>query len=112
LPTHLTAFARSLRQRSTDAESRLWHYLRSRQTAGMRFRRQQPLGPYIVDFFCFEKNLIVDIDGGQHFESADDRRRDGWLAAHGYLVLRFWNHEVLAQTGAVLLRIATTAESR
>jgi very-short-patch-repair endonuclease len=112
MPTHLTSIARSLRRKSTDAESYLWRRVRSRQIACLRFRRQQPIGPYIVDFYCFEKKLIIEIDGGQHFESEADRRRDRWLAARWYLVLRFWNHEVLEQTMAVLDRIEEIAALR
>jgi very-short-patch-repair endonuclease len=85
----LTVFARSLRLNATDAERQLWYWLRGRRTAGMRFRRQQPIGPYIVDFVCAKCRLVVEIDGGQHLESEGERRRDRWLAGHGYVVLRF-----------------------
>jgi very-short-patch-repair endonuclease len=105
-------FARSLRRNSTDAERRLWYHLRSRRLAGLRFRRQQPLGPYIIDFICFEKTLIVEIDGGQHLQAEADKTRDRWLHDHGFLVLRFWNNETLTQTQAILQQIATNAHSR
>jgi very-short-patch-repair endonuclease len=72
----------------------------------MRFRRQHPLGPYIVDFICLENRIVVEIDGGQHFASAQDETRDRWLNARGYQVLRFWNNEVLLQIEQVLARIA------
>jgi very-short-patch-repair endonuclease len=108
----LTHLARALRRTSTDAEWRLWQHVRSRQLAGLRFRRQQPIGPFIVDFLCCEKMLIVEIDGGQHLESDSDRRRDLWLAMRGYRVLRFWNHEVLGETSGVLESIARVAGAR
>jgi len=90
----------------TDAERYLWKHLRQRQLAGHRFRRQMPIGSYIVDFVCLERRLIVEIDGGQHQEQqAYDGRRDGWLVEQGFRVLRFWNNEVLSQTEGVLMRI-------
>ena len=90
----------------TDAERHLWQHLRQRQFAGHRFRRQMPIGSYIVDFVCLERRLIVEIDGGQHQEQHDyDERRDGWLVEQGFRVLRFWNNEVLSQTEGVLTRI-------
>jgi very-short-patch-repair endonuclease len=69
---------------------------------GQKFRRQQPLGRYIVDFVCFEKKLIVEVDGGQHSELVvSDSTRTAWLEAQGFRVLRFWNHQVLADVQAV-----------
>jgi primosomal protein N' (replication factor Y) len=102
-------FARTLRQESTDAEHRLWYRLRARRTTGMKFRRQHPIGPYIVDFICIEQRLVVEVDGGQHLESRADQRRDRWLAAHGFQVLRFWDNEVLTRTDDVLEQIARRA---
>ena len=94
--------ARALRKNSTDAERRLWQHLRLRQIGGYKFRRQQPLGPYIADFACLEKRLIVEVDGGQHSEQAAyDARRSRWLEAQGFCVLRFWDHEVLRDIDAV-----------
>ena len=93
--------ARGLRRNMTDAEQKLWRHLRHRQLAGHRFRRQCPIGPYIVDFVCLERRLVVEVDGGQHAGSARDLRRDGWLGAQGFLVLRFWNNEVLEQIEGV-----------
>ncbi|MBI2312609.1 MAG: endonuclease domain-containing protein [Betaproteobacteria bacterium] len=88
--------ARSLRRNLTDAERRLWQKLRLKQLAGHRFRRQMPLGPYIVDFVCLEAKLVVEVDGGQHADQAKyDEVRDGWLKAQGFRVLRFWNNDVL-----------------
>src|SRR5437879_1943357 len=89
-----TSQARRLRRDSTDAERVLWKHLRSRTIAGHKFVRQQPVGPYIVDFVCRESRLIVEVDGGQHAESAGDQIRDRWLVEHNYRVFRFWNNEV------------------
>ncbi len=96
LAGRLTAFARSLRRDMTDAERRLWSILRSRRFSGVKFRRQVPIGPYIADFLCYEARLIMEADGGQHAESPRDHRRDAWLMAAGFRILRFWNHEILA----------------
>jgi very-short-patch-repair endonuclease len=90
-----TALARRLRRDSTDAEKKLWRYLRSRSLAGFKFVRQKHIGPYIVDFVCREKRLVIEVDGSQHAESNGDALRDRWLAEHRYRVLRFWNNEVL-----------------
>jgi very-short-patch-repair endonuclease len=90
-----TLRARRLRRDATRAEQRLWQYLRSRSLAGFKFVRQRPIGPYVVDFVCREKRLVIEVDGGQHAENSADAVRDRWLAAHRYRVLRFWNNEVL-----------------
>lgn len=87
----------------TDAELRLWVRLRRKQLDGFRFRRQQPIGRYVVDFFCPEAKLIVEVDGGQHADDTSERTR--WLIDHGYRVIRFWNNDVLANTDGVLLKI-------
>ncbi|MGA7490442.1 MAG: endonuclease domain-containing protein, partial [Xanthobacteraceae bacterium] len=79
----------------TDAEAKLWRHLRSRQLAGCKFVRQEPIGPYICDFVCRERRLVVEVDGSQHADSPADRTRDAWLASRRYRVLRFWNNEVL-----------------
>ena len=84
-----TANARRLRLNSTDAELRLWNRLRSRSIEGRKFVRQEPIGPYVVDFVCREKRLIVEVDGGQHSNSEQDRLRDQWLTRHNYRVMRF-----------------------
>lgn len=94
--------SRVLRGQPTDAERLLWQRLRGRQMSGHRFRRQHPLGRYIVDFACLEAGLIVEVDGGQHLtDEARDQVRTEWLAARGFRVLRFWNHEVLTQIDGV-----------
>jgi len=98
------AQAKQLRKNSTDAERALWRVLRSRQLGGHKFRRQQPLGSFIVDFVCLEARLIVEIDGGQHDQEEDrahDQRRSQWLEKKGFRVMRFWNHEVLNQVHSV-----------
>jgi primosomal protein N' (replication factor Y) len=96
-------FARDLRRMSSDAEIRLWAHLRSRRLAGYRFRRQHPIGPFVVDFACTEQRLVVEADGGQHSENvAGDEQRTKWLAAHGWRVVRFWNNDILAHTESVL----------
>ncbi|MDH4565547.1 endonuclease domain-containing protein [Pseudomonas sp. BN414] len=104
------AFARSLRTGQTDAEQRLWRHLRAKRLLGLKFRRQKPLGPYIVDFICQERMLVIEVDGGQHLESESDESRDAWLIRRGFQVLRFWNHEVLLETEAVLEAIRLAAE--
>ena len=98
-----TVRARGLRNNPTEAERALWKHLRIRQLNGHKFRRQQPLGPYIVDFVCIEKRLIIEVDGGQHSETVvTDAKRTLWLEAQGFRVLRFWNHQVLADIEAVM----------
>ena len=94
----IAARARELRTHPTDAERRLWHTLRHRQFAGHKFRRQAPLGAYIVDFVCFERRLVVEVDGAQHLEQqrAQDIARDEWLGRQGFRVLRFWNSQILS----------------
>ena len=107
LPEHLREFARSLRLQQTDAESLLWLLLRNRRL-GFKFRRQHPVGKYILDFYSHEAHLAVELDGGQH-NAADvilkDERRSGDLRSKGIEVLRFWDHEVLTSTEAVLEKI-------
>jgi very-short-patch-repair endonuclease len=101
-----TKIARRLRRDSTDAERKLWYRLRSRSTVGFKFVRQEPIGPYVVDFICREQRLIVELDGGQHADSNSDVVRDQWLAEHNYRVLRFWNNDVVTNTDGVLETIA------
>ena len=95
--------ARALRKRMTDAERKLWRHLRNRELGGWKFRRQYPVGPFIVDFICVEKNVVIEVDGGQHAENeALDLQRSAYLNKMGYRVVRFWNNEVLQETEAVL----------
>jgi very-short-patch-repair endonuclease len=99
----LVGLSRNLRKRQTDAEKLLWRHLRGKQVEGFRFRRQQPIGRYIVDFVCLEKRLILEIDGGQHdIENDKDQERTNWLMSEGYRVLRFWNIDVLTNLEGVL----------
>jgi very-short-patch-repair endonuclease len=94
--------ARELRKNLTEAEHMLWRHLRLRQLGGCKFRRQQPIGKYIVDFVCFEKRLIVEVDGGQHSGNINyDSERDAWLEEQGFSVLRFWDNQVLKEMEAV-----------
>lgn len=95
--------ARRLRKEMSDAERTLWARIRRRQIDGCQFRRQFPLGRYIVDFICFERQLVIEVDGGQHTEQKQyDERRTQWLEAEGFRVLRFWNDEVLRSTDDVV----------
>ena len=94
----LTFFARNLRKQSTDAERKLWWCLRAKQFSGLKFRRQQVIGNYIVDFVCFSKKIIIELDGSQHMKASNklqDKIRDQWLKKQGFIVLRFWDNEVL-----------------
>jgi very-short-patch-repair endonuclease len=101
--------ARALRKDSTLAERRLWKNLRGRRYAMFRFRRQETIGEYIVDFVCFDAKLIIEADGGQHGEnSTKDAKRTSHLESRGYRVLRFWNNEILGNTDAVLEHIYRT----
>ena len=106
-----TNLSRHLRRRTTIAERRLWNRLRSRALCGMKFVRQEPVGPYIVDLVCREQRLIVEVDGGQHAESPRDAIRDRWLRNHGYRVLRFWNNDVIANIDGVLEATADTLQN-
>jgi very-short-patch-repair endonuclease len=95
--------ARQLRNESTDAERRLWYFLRRQQLGGHKFRRQYPLAGYIADFVCVPARLVVELDGGQHLEALDyDQRRTDALQRVGYRVLRFWNDDVLLRTQDVV----------
>jgi very-short-patch-repair endonuclease len=108
-----TALARQFRHKQTDAEKALWAILRRKQISGFKFRRQEPIGPYIVDFVSFEKRLIIEIDGGQHAEiqaRARDEARSMWLRRQGYEVLRFWNNDVLVNREAVAESIRAALE--
>ena len=94
--------ARAMRKQPTDAERALWHVLRDRRLAAMKWRRQIPVGPFIVDFLCFERRLIVECDGAQHADSPRDAARDDWLRAQGFAIQRFWNNEVLNERSSVI----------
>ncbi|MGC3981397.1 MAG: DUF559 domain-containing protein [Steroidobacteraceae bacterium] len=109
---HLTQQrAITLRKQLTDAEQHLWNCLRHRQMLNVRFRRQMPVGPYIVDFASVKPKLVIELDGGQHAITATyDHVRDSYLAQQGFRVLRFWNNEVLQQREAVLAVIMRTVQ--
>ena len=94
-----------MRVNQTDAETALWNRIRNRQIDGHKFVRQEPILGYICDFVCREQRLIIEVDGGQHNESAADAIRDRHLAEEGYRVLRFWNNDVLGNTEGVLITI-------
>lgn len=105
LPSELLNFARSLRTEQTTPESVLWHLLRDRRLLGLKFRRQHPLPPYVLDFYCDEIKLAVELDGGQHNRddvAARDAKRDGAIANHGIELVRYWNHDLMQRTESVL----------
>jgi len=115
LPREILDHARSLRLEQTDAENLLWLLLRGRRVGGFKFRRQHPVGHYILDFYCEEAGLAIELDGGEHNQDAGlskDRHRSSALAKMGIEVIRFWNDEVLTATEAVLERIFLTATAR
>jgi very-short-patch-repair endonuclease len=94
--------ARQLRRTSTDVERRIWSVLRDRRLSRYKFRRQHPIGPYVVDFACTKHALVIELDGGQHADSASDACRTAWLESHGWSVIRFWNNDVLNNTDGVI----------
>jgi very-short-patch-repair endonuclease len=100
---HSHFIAKALRKNFTDTERLLWRHLKVKQVEGYKFRRQEPIGSYIVDFVCQEKKIVIEVDGGQHsVEQEKDIERDKWLEGQGYKVLRFWNNEVLTNINGVL----------
>ena len=104
--------AKALRQSQTDAEDLLWYHLRDRRFMDLKFRRQRPIGKYIADFACIELGLVIELDGGQHTgQVAYDRQRELDMEALGFRTLRFWDHEVLKETDAVMGRIREIAEA-
>ena len=106
-----TEVSRILRARQTDAERRLWQYLRDRGLAGFKFLRQYPIAGYIADFCCFERGLVVEVDGGQHGEVVErDSVRTAAMERHGFRVIRFWNNDVLQNTERVLAAVLTAPE--
>ncbi|WP_249225639.1 endonuclease domain-containing protein [Tardiphaga alba] len=102
-----------MRKDMTDAERRLWYLLRAHRFQGFKFKRQVPVGPFVIDFACMGLKVLIEVDGGQHAENEADLRRTKWLESRGFRVLRFWNNEVLKNTGAVLEEIlsAVTVDS-
>lgn len=105
-------YARTLRQNMTDAEHRMWYYLRNRRLGGYKFVRQYAIGNYIVDFICREKHVIIEVDGGQHMGAVDyDEQRSLFLEHRGYRVFRVWNHEVFNNIQGVMQGILNLIES-
>jgi very-short-patch-repair endonuclease len=103
MPLNLTETAKSLRTNSTDAERLLWSRLRAKQLCGCKFRRQEQIGRFIVDFVCYERQLVIEADGGQHAQELEkDEERTAWLNSQDFTVLRFWNHEVLTNPDGVI----------
>jgi very-short-patch-repair endonuclease len=113
-PEHLTRFARRMRQDSTRAEANLWWVLRGR-TLGVKFRRQEPIGPYIADFACWSHRIIIEIDGPTHWNASSeekDRQRDAWFRRRGWRVLRTTDDEVWTNLDGVVEWILQELELR
>ena len=108
IPISAKSRARAMRREPTDAERKLWYALRDRRMQSLKFRRQTPIGPYIVDFLCIAHWLVVEADGSQHAENKRDAIRDEWLAREGYKILRFSNRDILTARESVLATIAAT----
>jgi very-short-patch-repair endonuclease len=112
-PARMTSLARGMRRHQTTAEVRLWSRLRDRRLENLKFRRQVPRGVYIADFLCDEAMLILEVDGSQHADTTTaDAKRTAYLESLGYLVLRFWNMDVLQNTDRVCDHIWEVASSR
>jgi very-short-patch-repair endonuclease len=103
--------ARSLRKNMTNAERSIWRHLRMQQL-GVRFRRQHAVGPYVADFICLERRLIVEIDGGQHNGCRADEQREAWLLARGFRVKRYWNDEALLRPSDVIADICAALDEK
>ncbi len=98
--------AKALRKAQTEAEQKLWYHLRAHRFMRKKFKRQKPIGRYVVDFVCLEEKLVIELDGGQHADHVEyDQERDAWLKSEGYKVLRFWNIELMNEMEGVLERI-------
>ena len=98
----IRSFAKHMRHTPTDAEAAMWRLLRHRQLARFKFRRQVPFQNYVLDFVCFERRLVIEVDGGQHSTCINDERRDAALAAQGFRTVRYWNNDVLQNSSSVL----------
>ena len=108
----LRRFAKTMRRDPTEAEYALWQLLRARRLGGMKFKRQEPLGPYICDFVCHERLLIVEADGSQHASSARDGVRDRYFEMKGYRTLRFWNEDIQENIDGAAEQIIQAAAGR
>ena len=107
-----TIRARQLRQNSTDAEKHVWYLLRGKRLNGYKFKRQVPVGQYIVDFICMQEKLIIELDGGQHTHAEIyDQNRTRFLNSKGYRVLRYWNHDVFKETETIVSAILEALEN-
>ena len=95
-------FAKRMRQNATNAEATMWRLLRDRRLAGFKFRRQVPFQRFILDCVCFERKIVIEVDGSQHLDSLRDKERDSVLQREGFTVLRYWNNDVLQRPGSVL----------
>jgi very-short-patch-repair endonuclease len=103
MDANIHKLAKNLRIKHTDEENLFWSQLRARRLNGLKFRRQQPIGNYIVDFICFTKKIVIEVDGGQHsWKKKRNEIRDKWLSKEGYKLLRFWNNEVFKNLDGVL----------
>jgi very-short-patch-repair endonuclease len=98
----IRTYARDMRRTATLAEAAMWHLLRDRRFSKVKLRRQVPFQNYIPDFVCFERRIIIEIDGSQHLDSNRDERRDAVLASDGFQIIRHWNHDDLQRRNAVL----------
>lgn len=103
MPANLTETAKGLRRNATDAEQILWQRLKAKQLEGLKFRRQEQIGRFIVDFVCYERGIVIEADGGQHaIEKEKDEERTQWLNSQGYTVLRFWNNDIFTNMEGVM----------
>ena len=107
----LKSLARRMRKTPTDAERKMWSVLRGKRLTGWKFKRQEQIGAYIVDFVCFRARLIVEVDGSQHAENEADRIRDAWLHGQGFRVRRFWNNDILTNPQEVTTAIFAALET-
>lgn len=113
VPIKIRKLSRGLRKNPTDAEAKLWQHLRHKQLDGYKFRRQHPLGQFVVDFICLDAMLVIEVDGGQHAEFIRrDERRTAFLEKRGFRVLRFWNNEVLGNINGVITTIMRVIEEQ
>ncbi len=112
IPPNIKTNSRKLRSELTEAETHLWQHLKARQVCDKKFRRQHPVGNYILDFACIEARLAIEVDGGQHSEmQSQDNLRTAWLETQGWKVLRFWNNEVLQNIEGVLEKVLKTLKT-
>lgn len=112
MTNRMTFISRKLRNNPTDVEKILWSRLKARQVHGVKFRRQVPVGPYVVDFMSFDIRLIIELDGGQHADAANyDEERTRFLKARGFFVMRFWNNEVVENIDGVMERVAVYVQA-